>query len=133
MTENQLAEEFAEFNRKIFSGITLTMPWPPSVNKYWRTFQGRMIISAEGRSDRKAVADQVLIQRGAKHYTGKLCVVIEAFRPDNRRRDLDNLLKAVLDGCTHAGVWEDDSNIVDLRIYWADTVGGMLKVKVSEV
>jgi DNA gyrase/topoisomerase IV subunit A len=42
-------------------------------------------------------------------------------------------LKAVLDGCTHAGVWEDDSNIVDLRIYWADTVGGMLKVKVSEV
>ena len=133
MTENQLAEEFAEFNRKIFSGITLTMPWPPSVNKYWRTFQGRMIISAEGRSYRKAVADQVLIQRGAKHYTGKLCVVIEAFRPDNRRRDLDNLLKAVLDGCTHAGVWEDDSNIVDLRIYWADTVGGMLKVKVSEV
>ena len=133
MTENQLAEEFAEFNRKIFNGITLTMPWPPSVNKHWRTFQGRMIISAEGRSYRKAVADQVLIQRGAKHYTGKLRVQIEAFRPDNRRRDLDNLLKAVLDGCTHAGVWEDDSNIVDLRIYWADSVGGMLKVKVSEV
>jgi crossover junction endodeoxyribonuclease RusA len=133
MTENKLAEEFAEFNRKIFSGITLTLPWPPSVNKYWRTFQGRMIISAEGRSYRKAVADQVLVQRGAKHYAGKLRVVIEAYRPDNRRRDLDNLLKAVLDGCTHAGVWEDDSNIVDLRIYWADTVGGMLKVKVSEV
>lgn len=113
--------------------IDLVMPWPPSVNKYWRTFQGRMIISAEGRSYRKAVADQVLIQSGAKHYTGKLCVVIEAFRPDNRRRDLDNLLKAVLDGCTHAGVWEDDSNIVDLRIYWADSIGGMLKVKVSEV
>ena len=133
MTENQLAEEFAEFNRKIFNGITLTMPWPPSVNKYWRTFQGRMIISAEGRSYRKAVADQVLIQRGAKHYTGRLRVQIEAFRPDNRRRDLDNLLKAVLDGCTHAGVWEDDSNIVDLRIYWAESIGGMLKVKVSEI
>ena len=133
MTENKLAEEFAEFNRKIFSGITLTLPWPPSVNKYWRTFQGRMIISAEGRSYRKAVADQVLIQRGAKHYAGKLRVQIEAFRPDNRRRDLDNLLKAVLDGCTHAGVWEDDSNIVDLRIYWAESIGGMLKVKVSEV
>lgn len=113
--------------------IEITLPWPPSVNRYWRTFQGRMIISAEGRSYRKAVADQVLIQRGAKHYTQKLKVEIEAFRPDNRRRDLDNLLKAVLDGCTHAGVWEDDSNIVDLRIYWADMVGGMLKVKVSEV
>ena len=113
--------------------IELTMPWPPSVNRYWRTFQGRMIISAEGRSYRKAVADQVLIQRGAKHYEGKLRVVIEAWRPDKRKRDLDNLLKAVLDSLTHAGVWADDGLIVDLRIYWADSIGGMLKVKVSEV
>jgi crossover junction endodeoxyribonuclease RusA len=133
MTLEELQRQLEGVISKNENAITLTLPWPPSVNKYWRTFQGRMIISAEGRSYRKAVADQVLIQRGAKHYTGKLRVQIEAFRPDNRRRDLDNLLKAVLDGCTHAGVWEDDSNIVDLRIYWADTVGGMLKVKVSEV
>ena len=133
MTLEELQKQLEDMISKNENAITLTLPWPPSVNKYWRTFQGRMIISAEGRSYRKAVADQVLIQRGAKHYTGKLCVEIEAFRPDNRRRDLDNLLKAVLDGCTHAGVWEDDSNIVDLRIYWANTIGGMLKVKVSEV
>lgn len=113
--------------------LELTMPWPPSMNTYWRTFQGRMIISEKGRQYRKAVADQVLIQRGAKNFAKKIRVEIEAFRPDNRRRDLDNLLKAILDGCTHAGVWVDDSNIVDLRIYWADTVGGMLKLKVSEV
>jgi crossover junction endodeoxyribonuclease RusA len=113
--------------------IDLSLPWPPSVNRYWRTFQGRMIISAEGRTYRKAVADQVLIQRGAKHYQGKLKVQIEAWRPDNRRRDLDNLLKAVLDSLTHAGVWEDDGNIVDLRIYWADAIGGMLKVNIQEV
>jgi crossover junction endodeoxyribonuclease RusA len=112
--------------------IELTMPWPPSVNTYWRTFQGRMIISEKGRAYRKAVADQVLVQRGAKHYEGKLRVVIEAWRPDNRRRDLDNLLKAVLDSLTHAGVWADDGLIVDLRIYWAEHIGGMLKVKVSE-
>jgi len=133
MTLEELQKQLEGVISKNENAITLTMPWPPSVNKYWRTFQGRMIISAEGRSYRKAVADQVLIQRGAKHYTGKLRVQIEAFRPDNRRRDLDNLLKAVLDGCTHAGVWEDDSNIVDLRIYWAESIGGMLKVKVSEV
>jgi crossover junction endodeoxyribonuclease RusA len=133
MTLEELQRQLEDVISKNENAITLTLPWPPSVNKYWRTFQGRMIISAEGRSYRKAVADQVLIQRGAKHYTGKLRVQIEAFRPDNRRRDLDNLLKAVLDGCTHAGVWEDDSNIVDLRIYWAELIGGMLKVKVSEV
>jgi len=112
--------------------IELTLPWPPSTNTYWRTFQGSMIISAKGREYRKAVADQVLIQRGAKNLAGKLVVEIEAWRPDNRRRDLDNLLKAALDGCTHAGVWKDDSNIVDLRIYWAEHIGGMLKIKVRE-
>lgn len=109
----------------------ITLPWPPSVNRYWRTFQGRMLISEEGRKYRKAVADQVLIQRGAKNYMEKLRVEIEAYRPDNRRRDLDNLLKAVLDSLTHAGVWQDDSSIVDLRIYWADMIGGMLKVKIE--
>jgi crossover junction endodeoxyribonuclease RusA len=133
MTLEELQKQLKDVISKNENAITLTLPWPPSVNKYWRTFQGRMIISADGRAYRRAVADQVLIQRGAKDYAGKLCVVIEAFRPDNRRRDLDNLFKAVLDGCTHAGVWEDDCNIVDLRIYWADSVGGMLKVKVSEV
>ena len=113
--------------------IEITLPWPPSDNRYWRVFQGRAIISADGRSYRKAVADQVLIQRGAKHYEGKLKVTIEAWKPDNRRRDLDNLLKAVLDSLTHAGVWADDGLIVDLRIYWAPTIGGMLKVKIEEV
>jgi crossover junction endodeoxyribonuclease RusA len=133
MTEDQLTAELSAYCQKFLGGITLTLPWPPSVNAYWHTFQGRMIISAKGREYRTAAIEQVQLQGGAAHYQGKLCVEIEAYRPDKRRRDLDNLLKAVLDGCTHAGVWEDDSNIVDLRIYWADTIGGMIKVHVREL
>ena len=113
--------------------IELVLPWPPSVNRYWRTFRGRMIISADGRAYRKAVADQVLIQRGAKNYQTELKVVIEAWRPDRRKRDLDNLPKALLDSLTHAGVWEDDALIVDLRIYWASEIGGMVKIQIEEV
>ena len=113
--------------------IELELPFPPSVNTYWRTFQGRMLISKKGREYRKAVADQVLIQKGAKHYQGKVKVTIEAWRPDERRRDLDNLLKAPLDALTHAGVYMDDQLIVDLRIHWADDKGGKLKVKVEEI
>ena len=124
-----MSEDLAKFT----NGVTMTLPWPPSMNTYWRTFQGRMIISAKGREYRKAVAEQVMLQFVGLGYKGKLCVEIEAFRPDKRKRDLDNLLKAVLDGCTHAGVWEDDSNIVDLRIYWADTIGGMIKLNVREL
>jgi crossover junction endodeoxyribonuclease RusA len=62
-----------------------------------------------------------------------LKVEIEAWRPDKRKRDLDNLLKAVLDSLAHAGVFEDDSQIVDLRIYWGPLIGGMLKVKIEEI
>jgi crossover junction endodeoxyribonuclease RusA len=113
--------------------IELTLPFPPSVNTYWRTFNGRMLISKKGREYRKAVADQVLIQKGAKHYQGKVKMTIEAWRPDERKRDLDNLLKAPLDALTHAGVYVDDQLIVDLRIFWAEDKGGKLKVKIEEI
>jgi crossover junction endodeoxyribonuclease RusA len=113
--------------------IELELPFPPSVNTYWRNFNGRMLISKKGREYRKTVADQVLIQKGAKHYAGKIKLTIEAWRPDERKRDLDNLLKAPLDALTHAGVYTDDQLIVDLRIYWANDKGGKLKVKVEEI
>jgi crossover junction endodeoxyribonuclease RusA len=110
----------------------IVLPWPPSMNRYWRTYQGRMIISQEGRAYREAVIS-LLIERKVKPIAGKLIVEIEAWRPDNRVRDLDNLLKATLDSLTHAGVYNDDSQIVDLRIYWAVEKGGMLKIWLKEV
>jgi crossover junction endodeoxyribonuclease RusA len=113
--------------------IEFTLPWPPSVNTYWRNFDGRMIISAKGREYRETVGDQMTLQKMVYRFSGPLRVVIEAYRPDKRRRDLDNLLKATLDGLAHAGVYEDDSQIVDLRIYWAPDIGGMLKVKIEEI
>jgi len=30
-------------------------------------------------------------------------------------------------------VYEDDSQIVDLHIYWAKDIGGMLKIKIEEL
>ena len=37
----------------------------------------------------------------------------------------------VYDALTYAGVWQDDSQITDLRIRWADEIGGMLKVTIA--
>lgn len=108
----------------------LTLPWPPTANTYYRNVAGKTLISTDGRAYRKAVADQVLIQRGAKHYAGRLEVLVIAYMPDKRRRDLDNLLKGLLDSLTHAGVWADDSQIDDLRIKRAG-IGGMVKVRIT--
>ena len=113
--------------------IELTLPWPPSVNNYWRSYRGMVVLSEAGRKYRTAVAEQVFLQKRGKSTVGKLKVVIEAWRPDNRKRDLDNLLKAVLDSMGHAGLYIDDSLSVDRRIYWAPEIGGMLKIKIEEL
>lgn len=110
----------------------LTLPWPPTVNNYYRAVNGRSIISAAGRAYRKAVADQVFIQGGARCFAGRLEVTIVAHVPDRRKRDLDNLCKATLDSLTHAGVWLDDEQIDGLSIR-RGPIGGMLKVTVKEV
>lgn len=111
----------------------IVLPWPPSINHYWRRSKnGMMHISAEGVAFREAVHWQVLQQCPLKSLQGDLSVDIEAFMPDRRRRDLDNILKALLDAITHAGVWMDDSQIVDLRIRKAKTIAGMVKVKILQ-
>jgi crossover junction endodeoxyribonuclease RusA len=101
--------------------IEMTLPWPPSVNSYWRhptrgALAGRHLISEEGRRYRNLVAQTVLVNRTRNKLLGRLAVRIDAYPPDRRRRDLDNILKALLDALTHAGVMEDDSQIDDLHI-----------------
>lgn len=113
--------------------LILTLPWPPSVNHYWRNWQGRTVISPEGRRYRKAVEEEVMILRMNKKLNKQLKVTITAYRPDNRRRDLDNLLKAVLDALTHAGVYEDDHLICDLRICWGAGNLKKLDINIEEV
>lgn len=116
----------------VMTVLELTLPWPPTVNTYYRNVQGKTLISETGRKYRAAVADQVLIQRGAKLFAGRLAVAITAHVPDKRRRDLDNLFKSTLDALTHAGVWLDDQQIDSLSIE-RGPIGGMLKVSVQEL
>ena len=130
--------------------IELTLPWPPSVNHYWaRNKNGGMRVGQKGVAFRDAVQELVfdevgflwLKSKNAQNHitfkTERLKVVVEAHAPDKRRRDLDNVQKALLDSLTHAGVWGDDDQVDDLRIFWArdaagkKCIGGMVKVRVE--
>lgn len=93
--------------------ICFKLPWPPSVNTYWRSVNNRVLISKEGRQYRDDVSMQL---GGATPLAGRIACVVEAFPPDRRRRDLDNLCKATLDALEAAGVYENDSQIDDLRV-----------------
>lgn len=109
------------------------LPFPPSVNAYWRHVGKRVLISEAGRIYAAAVAGLVR-EDYLKPLTGRLCVLIDVYPPDDKKHDLDNLLKAPLDAMTKAGVYEDDSQIDAITIIRREPVpGGCLMVNIQEI
>ena len=118
--------------------MILSLPWPPSVNVYWRNVGGRVLISREGRAYARVVYGCALEQSmttlsvGRKVFVVPVSVDIIAYPPNRARRDLDNLPKAILDALTKARVWEDDSLVRDLRIRWGEVrKGGEIKITIN--
>lgn len=95
--------------------ITLLLPWPPSVNRYWMARGNMRFISKAGREFREAVAEECA-QQGIVGLEGRLAVHVALFPPDRRARDIDNILKALLDACEHAGCYESDNQIDELHV-----------------
>lgn len=92
--------------------MPLTLPYPPSVNHYWRRVGLHTLISREGRTFRRNVC--ALLGGGGMRKPplgGRIALAMDAFPPDRRRRDLDNIQKPVLDALEHAGIYADDSQI----------------------
>lgn len=114
---------------------TLTLPLPPSVNRYYRHVGAKVLISADGRAYRSRVVSEVLMQlRRPPRLSGRLAIIMRVYPPDRRRRDLDNLRKALWDALTHAGVWLDDSQIDDDRAIRCERVaGGRVEIDIEEI
>lgn len=110
------------------------LPWPPSVNNYWvRTRRGGMMVSKAGREYRvELLADLAGKVNGT--LSGPVKLAIALMPPDKRKRDIDNVLKPLLDGLTAAGVWEDDSQVKRLEMEIGEvTPHGRVMVEVSEI
>ncbi len=92
--------------------LELTLPYPPSINHYWRNVGGRTLISRTGRQYKQEVACEL---RGLKPLEGELAIGVFIYPPDKRRRDIDNVLKALLDAL-QGSVYIDDNQIMRLAI-----------------
>lgn len=113
-----------------------TIPFPPSVNAMWRTYRGRMLLSAKGRAYRASVWNALAaweLETGLNitEWMGPVKVAFEVVPPDRRKRDLDNLLKGILDALQHCNVIQDDAQVHSLSIRWAtlepvDKAGGVV-------
>lgn len=100
--------------------LVLSLPFPPSVNHYWRWVgRNRVIVSPAGHRYRKAVLDRVFQEKAAGGalegirlpLAGRLGLHLTLIPPNRLRRDLDNHIKAVQDALTYAGIWRDDEQI----------------------
>jgi len=90
--------------------IVLSCPWPPSINHYWRMGNHHIYLSEEGKRYKQIVIGIVRTAR-VESFIGDVSLTMEAYPPDRRRRDLDNIQKAVWDALTDAGLYEDDSQV----------------------
>ncbi len=112
--------------------LQLELPYPPSINHYWRRVGARTLISRGGRAFRQAVCS-ILAACGVRPIVGPLVVDVTVFPPDKRRRDIDNVQKALLDALQHGGAYHDDNQIVRLSIERGDPVeGGKTIVSIRE-
>lgn len=102
----------------------MRLPYPPTVNTYYTVARGRKILSKKGRAYKKEALGWLLEQNVPKGSEGAYSVMIYVRPPDKRRRDIDNLLKPLLDSLVDYGVIPDDSMIFDLRIQKFDPVKG---------
>jgi Holliday junction resolvase RusA-like endonuclease len=100
--------------------IKIVLTLPPSVNALWRTtITGKMYRSPKYTAWRRAAVKDAAIQAGRRKITGPYKLTLEVVRPDKRKRDLDNLLKAASDCLVEAGII-DDSKCEHIEARWCD-------------
>ena len=117
----------------------ITLPYPPSVNRYWRNFRGRMVISAEGR-EFKIAAGWLCKSVYHKPMDGDVQLTMTLHpkltttgKASKTVMDLDNSLKCVCD-CMNGIAYVDDSQIVRIVAEIGQAIkGGGVSVEVNQI
>ncbi len=113
---------------------TISLPFPVSVNGMYRALGRRVILSKRAREWKEAAAWELKSQR-PKRFAGPVEIHTVVSPPDKRKRDLDNLLKPILDLLKEHGIIVDDSfkYIRVLTISWEnDAAPCVVTIKESE-
>ena len=112
----------------------ISIPFPPSVNHYWRRSGQTMHISAAGKAFKAEVAKQIADGIGEVDVlTGRIGIQIELFRGDRREYDIDNYPKSVLDALKGV-LFQDDRQVDWLVVKRREvTPPGFCEVIVSEL
>lgn len=127
--------------------FTLKLPYPPSNNHYKRknknfgkiskrTGKKIKLFVLEPETDRyhREVWFRFRIQGGKKLLSKTIRMEVLVYPPDRRKRDLDNVLKVLMDSLQKAEAYEDDFYIQELMLVRKEIIiGGELIVKLMEI
>ena len=113
--------------------IRLTMPEPPSANRYWRHVGRNVVLSKDARAYRGAGRLAYAQSTGTLKVAfveGEIAVTLRWFR-GRKSGDLDNRIKQVLDslaGCAYT----NDSQITELHCFrYDDAKNARMEVTLS--
>jgi crossover junction endodeoxyribonuclease RusA len=119
--------------------ICTTLPYPPTVNRYWRYWNGKVLISREGRDYSEAVGRVKLMEKSSQatnfvDSSVRLRAFLEVRCPDKRERDLDNVQKAIFDAMQKAGYFLNDSQFDELLVIRGEIKKpGEIYVEIAEI
>lgn len=115
------------------SDYKFKLPYPPSVNGYWRSFRGRQIISKRGRDYVKLVGEVMKsLKLSGELIDGNIELSMTINPPTLRKYDVDNFTKGVFDALTKCEFWVDDEQVQKLTVKkGVKTPGGNAEISIT--
>jgi len=115
--------------------VELRLPWPPSVNNAYRSLgMGRVVKTKIAREYFSDIAALIRAKRIPSFGKSRLKILIRCYPPDNRRRDLGNLDKVLMDTLEHSGLFKDDSQIDNLHhVRRSASPPGFIEITIEEI
>lgn len=92
--------------------MKVTLPYPPSANRYWRHGRGRTYVSEEAQEYRQAAKLRALTA-GMRPLDGPVVLHVTVFRPQ-KRGDLSNRIK-VLEDALIGVAYADDDQVAEIH------------------
>lgn len=106
----------------------ITLPFPPSVNNLFVNVRGKGRVKTDRYRTWRSAAGWDIKAAKPEKFSGPVEISVVYARPDRRRRDLDNLFKAVADALVEFEVLADDSQIQKITLAWGEGRGAMVEI-----